>query len=54
MNPRLIALSVAIAATLPAVSLAQTDARAIGAKDAFASPVLVVAPKPPARAAGDS
>ncbi|MBL8521081.1 MAG: hypothetical protein JNK75_10455 [Betaproteobacteria bacterium] len=43
-----------VAAALPALALAQSDARAISAKDAFASPVLVVAPKPPARSASDA
>jgi hypothetical protein len=33
---------------------AQIDARAVGAKDAYASPVLVVSPKSPARSAGDA
>ncbi len=46
-------LSLLVCAALPASALAQTDARAIGAQDAFASPVMVVAPKAPARGAND-
>lgn len=51
MHAKLIAIA---ASALPVLAFAQSDARAVGARDAFASPVLVVAPKAPVRAAGDA
>jgi hypothetical protein len=47
-------IALLVCAALPLSALAQSDARAIGAKDAFASPVLVVAPKAPLRMAGEA
>ncbi len=51
MSPKFVPLL--LAAAIPTSLHAQSDARAIGAKDAFASPVVVVAPKAPVRNANE-